>query len=370
MLGEREARMALAGLESLGAIGFAKALAEFGPVDLWDGFVGQAETTTWGRKAAALDLDGLRRATDACGARFLIPGDAEWPVGLSDLDRVQVAQQGGQPVGLWAIGEQLNQLDTAVAVVGARAASGYGEQVALTLAADLAAAGHVVVSGMAFGIDGAAHRGALGVGGRSVAVVACGVDEPYPSAHRQLAAALAETGSIVSELPPGLRPTRYAFLARNRIIAALSSAVVVVEAALRSGAKNTASWASALGRPLFAVPGPVTSSLSATPHRLIRDGEAILCAGAADVESVLAPLGSLPEAESRGEQRPVDRLSPGLFEMREAVLPGEEVVFSQLCARTGQPVLEALANAAELVELGWLEELADGRFRLPRRPAG
>ncbi|NHB85801.1 hypothetical protein G7085_17870 [Tessaracoccus sp. HDW20] len=134
--------------------------------------------------------------------------------------------------------------------------------------------------------------------------MASGVDEPYPTAHRGLAASVLGSGSIVSELPPGSRPTKYAFLARNRIIAAMSAAVVVVEAALRSGAKNTASWAGALGRPLLAVPGPATSSLSATPHRLIRDGEAILCTGAPDVEAVLAPLGAGPEAPSRGDPRP------------------------------------------------------------------
>lgn len=367
MVGDREARMALAALEPLGALPMAKALEGFSASEVWEGFLRRGETTSWGRRAAAVDLEAVRRSTDACGARFIVPGDDEWLAVLTDLDRAVVSQQGGQPVGLWVRGAPLGRIDGGVAVVGARASSSYGNQVAMTLAADLAAEGRTIISGLAFGVDAAAHRGALGVRGVTMAVLASGIDVAYPSAHRELLAALLERGAVVSEQPPGARPTRYAFLARNRIIAALSDAVVVVEAALRSGAKNTASWAGALGRPLLAVPGPVTSSLSSTPHRLIRDGEAILCSGAADVSSVLAPLGSRPEPDLRGGARPIDGLGEDLLAIREAIGVREEVTPAQLVARTGQRMFDVLASVAELVERGWLDD-NDGTFSLPRHP--
>lgn len=361
--------MALCALEPLGTPAFARALARFGAVELWEGFRARADESAWGRRAQAIDVAELERSTEACGARFIIPGDDEWPLQLEDLGQVSVAGQAGEPVGLWVKGLPLSGLAGGVAVVGARAASAYGENVTLEVAADLASGGRVVISGLAFGVDAAAHRGALGVRGRTVGVVASGVDDPYPAANRILAESVTRSGAVVSELPPGARPTRYAFLARNRIIAALSEAVVVTEAAARSGAKNTASWASALGRALLAVPGPVTSSLSATPHRLIRDGAAILCTCAADVEEVLGPLGSADQGDGRGEQRPVDRLAPDLLAIREAVQPREEVTAAQLVARTGQRMFDVLANAGELVEQGWLDEV-DGGFTLPGRRQG
>lgn len=366
MIDERAARMALCALEPLGAPAFLRALQTFGAVELWQGFLAQGESTAWGRRARAVDPAEVERRTAACGARFLIPGDDEWPAPLADLDQAVVAQQTGEPVGLWVLGRSLGELTACVAVVGARAASAYGEHMTLELAADLASAGRVVVSGLAFGVDAAAHRGALGVRGQTVAVVACGVDDPYPAANRRLAEAVIDSGALVSELPPGSRPTRYGFLARNRIIAGLSAAVVVTEAAARSGAKNTASWASAVGRHLLAVPGPINSSLSATPHRLIRDGVAILCTGAADVEELLGPLGEVDDGDGRGEARAIDRLRPALLAIREAVRPREEVSAAQLSARTGQAMVEVLAGACELVEKGWLDE-ADGGFTLPRR---
>ena len=216
------------------------------------------------------------------------------------------------------------------------------------------------------GIDAGAHRGALGVRGRAVAVVASGVDNPYPAANAALAGRVVESGSVVSEMPPGERPTRYAFLARNRMIAALAHAVIVVEAAARSGAKNTASWANAIGRQVLAVPGPITSSLSATPHKLIRDGEAILVTDAQDVEAVLAPLGSVAEPDGRGAARPIDQLPLPLLELRESIKAKEQVTSAQLSTRTGQSMIDVLSNAAELVESGWLDEVG-GLFSLPAR---
>ena len=154
------------------------------------------------------------------------------------------------PIGLWVRGPlRLDELADSVAVVGSRSATTYGEDVARELGAGLARAGDCLVSGAAFGIDQAAHRGALAVGGPSVAVLACGVDRAYPAAHRDLIDHLAPAGAVVSELPPGCAPLRMRFLARNRIIAALTRGTVLVEAALRSGALNTAGWADSLSPP-------------------------------------------------------------------------------------------------------------------------
>lgn len=364
-IAERDARMGLCALAPLGQPNVVEALERFGAEELWQGFLRQPDTT-WGRRAQPVDLDVIKRATERSGARFIIPGDEEWPTRLDSLHRAEVGTQTGAPIGLWAKGMNLSELQGGVAIVGARACTSYGEQAALTLAADLAMRRRPIISGLAFGVDAAAHRGALGVRGTTLAVVASGVDEPYPAANSHLARRTVESGALLSELPPGYRPTRYAFLARNRIIAALADAVVVVEAAARSGAKNTASWGNAMARPVLAVPGPITSSLSATPHRLIRDGEAIVVTCAEDVEEVLSPVGTVPEPTGRGEQRPIDQLPQPLLDVREAVGSKERLTAAQLSARTGQPMIDVLANAGELVERGWLDEEA-GLFALPGR---
>lgn len=364
---ERLARMGLCGLALMGSAVLDQSVASLGAEAVWHGLRAEGDSSTMGRRARTIDVENLSRATAACGSRFLIPGDPEWPAELAALGGVAVAGQSGPPLGLWVRGTHLAETRSGVAIVGARACTSYGEQVAVTLAADLAAEGRPVVSGLAYGIDAAAHRGAIGVRGRTVAVLASGLDEPYPAAHARLAEAVVECGALVSELPPGYRPTRHAFLARNRLIAALADGVVVVEASHRSGAKNTASWGLAMGRPVMAVPGPVTSSLSATPHRLIRDGEAVLITAATDVVSLLAAPGTVPEPSGRGADRPIDALAAGPRELREAVLAREEVTVAELAARTGQTMLTALANVAELLDRGWLAEGADGTVRLPGR---
>lgn len=365
---ERTARMGLCALTPLGSPVVARAVAEFGPVAIWNGFLAAGADSTWGIKARDVDLDAIERATLECGSRFITPADDEWPQPFGALERATVSSQTGEPIGLWVKGRPLASLLGGVAIVGSRACTSYGQQAAVTLAADLAGRGRTIVSGLAYGIDAASHRGALGMRGTTIAVVASGLDAPYPRGNRALADAVVASGALVSELPPGYSPTRYAFLARNRLIAALSEAVIVVEAADRSGAKNTASWGNAMGLPVLAVPGPITSSMSATPHRLIRDGEAVLVTSADEVEAVLAPIGLLPEATGRGRDRPIDKLPPALFELREALQVGEEVTASQLASRTGQTMIEALSNAVELVEAGWLAEGAEGTFRLPGRP--
>ncbi|MBO0979416.1 DNA-processing protein DprA, partial [Microbacterium sp. SD291] len=194
-------------------------------------------------------LEAVRGAGDV-GARLLMPGDRAWPGALDDL-------RAHAPVVLWVRGDVgLLTVEPRVAIVGARAASGYGELLAAEFAGDLAAAGAVIVSGGAYGIDGAAHRAALGVDGATIAFLAGGVDRAYPQGHQQLLRRIAERGAVVSEVPCGAAPTKWRFLSRNRLIAALSDATVVVEAGWRSGSLNTAGHAAALGRPLGAVPGP------------------------------------------------------------------------------------------------------------------
>lgn len=211
-----------------------------------------------------------------CGAQLLVPGDPGWPDGLLALTEKQ-------PVLLWTRGDARLLRRPAIAVVGARAATGYGEHVAMELAAGLAARDAVVISGGAYGIDGMAHRAALASGGATVAVLAGGLDRLYPSGHEALLTRIAEQGLLVSEAPCGSAPTKWRFLQRNRLIAALTDATVVVEAGRRSGALNTANHALEMGRPVGLVPGPVTSAASAGCHHLLRTLDTTLITGVADV---------------------------------------------------------------------------------------
>jgi DNA processing protein len=223
------------------------------------------------------------------GIRLVCPGDPEWPGQLADLGDEQ-------PYALWLRGNadlRFNCLRS-VAIVGSRAATAYGSYVAAEFAASVAARGLAVVSGGAFGVDAAAHRGALSADGVTVAVLACGVDLPYPAAHAELFDAIAAQGVIVSEWPPGRHVTRLRFLVRNRVIAALAPGTLVVEASQRSGAVNTARHARDLNRRLMAVPGPVTSDLSAGCHQIIRDWQGTLVTTAAEVVELLSPVTALP----------------------------------------------------------------------------
>lgn len=240
---------------------------------------------------AAADLAAMQRL----GGRVITPDDDEWPgwrmLGLDQLDSER-DREGAVPLVLWARGPLSLQTasERAVAVVGSRCSSGYGVQVASEIACDLAGRGWTIVSGAAFGIDAAAHRAALAVGGPTVAVLACGVDRPYPAQHDRLLSAIADTGLVLSEYPPGTSAQKHRFLARNRLIATLGDGVLVVEAGLRSGARNTVKWARRLGRPAMAVPGPVGSASSAGCHRMIREGEALLVTRAEDVIDEAGPL--------------------------------------------------------------------------------
>ncbi|WP_255358522.1 MULTISPECIES: DNA-processing protein DprA [unclassified Pseudonocardia] len=177
-------------------------------------------------------------------------------------------------------------------LTGARAATGYGTHVASDFAAELATAGHTVISGAGFGIDAAAHRGALAAHAPTVAVLNCGIDRSYPTAHENLLARIAQSGLLVSTQPPGTTPSRLRVLGRARVLAALGHATVVVEAAARSGTLQVAAAARELGRPVMAVPGPVTSVCSAGTHQLIRQRATLVTSGA-DVLAALAEHGRL-----------------------------------------------------------------------------
>jgi len=232
-------------------------------------------------------LVALRQAS-RYGVRLLIPGDPVWPTGVDDLGA-------HAPLALWLRGrpETLATAARSIALVGARAATGYGEHVTMEASAGLVDRGYTIVSGAAYGIDGMAHRAALASSGETVAFLAGGVDRFYPSGHDGLLTRIVEAGAVVSELPCGSPPTKWRFLQRNRLIAAASLATIVLEAGWRSGSLNTAGHAAALGRPLGAVPGPVTSAASAGCHRLIRDFAAV-CVTDADEMAELAPLHARP----------------------------------------------------------------------------
>ncbi len=229
------------------------------------------------------DADIERACRD--GIRLTCPGDAEWPEGLDELGAAR-------PYALWVRGHADLRFSClrSVSIVGSRAATSYGAHVAAEIAADLGERGWAVVSGGAYGVDAAAHRGALAAEGVTIAVLACGVDYPYPAGHADLFAAIAAQGLVISEWPPGSHPARTRFLIRNRSIAALTCGTVIVEAGERSGALNTAGHAADLGRPLMAVPGPVTSAQSAGCHRIIREWAASCVTHAADVIDIVSPL--------------------------------------------------------------------------------
>jgi DNA processing protein len=235
------------------------------------------------------------------GIRLVCPGDPQWPGRLDELGAAR-------PYALWLRGQaDLRQACVrSVSMVGSRAATGYGAHVVGEIAADLGERGWAVVSGGAYGIDAAAHRGALATGAVTIAVLACGVDYPYPAGHADLFATIAEHGLVISEWPPGRQPARLRFLVRNRTIAALSCGTVIVEAGERSGALNTARHAAQLGKPLMAVPGPVTSAQSAGCHRIIREWAATCVTRADHIIEMLSPLGT-PETPSASATAPPSR---------------------------------------------------------------
>jgi len=231
----------------------------------------------------ARELAGRIDQVHQSGVRALIPGDNDWPTAFDDLGEVA-------PYVLWTRGTSSflsRPMSDLVTITGARACTSYGEYVARELASSVAAEERVVVAGGAYGIEGASHQAVLAAGGDTIAILANGVDRPYPVGHRDLLDRVADVGLLVSEVPPGAVPTRHRVIARARLMAALSYASVIVEAGARSGSLLVAQRADELGRRVGAVPGPVTSAASIGPHRLLRDGIATLVADTSDLAKLV-----------------------------------------------------------------------------------
>ncbi len=298
--------------------------------------------------------DGLPLVRPTQGMRVIVPGDESWPPGLDDLGTAA-------PLCLWARGDALGALaGGSVALVGARAATTYGERVAYDLALGLAHDGIPVVSGGAYGIDAAAHRGALAAQGRTVVVLAGGADRAYPAGNARIfEQTIAGGGAIVSEVPPRSLPTRSRFLQRNRLIAAAASGTVVVEAAWRSGALSTANHAARLFRPVGAVPGPVTSMASAGCHRLLRDGLAVCVTDAAEVVELVGPVGAAALADEPVSARLRDGLEPDARLVLDALGRRLPRSTAEVAAGAGVAVAQA-QSALGLLEVRGLAERVNG----------
>ncbi|MDP3893343.1 DNA-processing protein DprA [Nocardioides sp.] len=288
---DRLARVKLSSAIEPGDLRVTGLVSELGAVKVLDYLEAAGEVEnhwgfTIGHELGCVDPAQVLEQAAEQGIRFIVPGDAEWPTQLGALSNAgALHDRGGEPVGLWVRGahDLRPPAGWAVAVVGSRAATNYGTEQATELSRDLASMGHTVVSGLAYGVDQAAHRGALLTDSTTIAVMPGGVDRPYPAAHAQLLEAIAEHGLVVSEAPPGAGPTRTRFLAQNRIVAGLAEGTVVVEGAVRSGAINTAHWTTNLHRPVMGVPGPVSSAASTGVNQLIRLGQASMVTTAQDV---------------------------------------------------------------------------------------
>lgn len=362
------ARVALSRLGEPGDEELGELVARWGAIEVLgrarDGTLASKRRTHYAARLAGCDVDLDLEVAARSGARLIVPGDDEWPSRVDDLRTVR-------PLLLWVSGcPDLRALTArSVAVVGARACTAYGERVAGDLAAGLADRGWTVVSGGAYGIDASAHRGALAVGGSSVAVLACGIDLVYPAAHDRLMTDVQGTGAVVSELPPSSHPTRARFLDRNRVIAALARGTVVVEAALRSGARNTAGHTEALSRPVMAVPGQVTSTASAGCHELIRSFGASLVTDAADVLDIVGDLGVDAAPERRGEHRPHDSLDPATLRVLESLPLRRWAVPDAVGRVAGLDAATVLRGLALLGHAGLAETRAGGWRRSTTPPA-
>lgn len=336
------------------------------PIDeVWERFLARDATLsdTLLTRFATLDVDALMRRTECAGARVVIPGDEEWPTQLDDLGVTS-------PWALWLRGMPLDDRRS-VAIVGARSCTTYGERVAAEFAADVADAGYPIVSGGAFGIDAAAHRGALTTTTSTIAVLACGVDVAYPAAHSTLFERIAGQGTLLSESPPGAHPTRAAFLIRNRIIAALAYGTVVVEARFRSGALSTYRHAAELNRVLMGVPGPITSAESGGVHELLKTDAQLVTSGH-DVLALIAPIG-----DALGETRAViehewDAFSKHERLVHDAFPATSSTSISELRDRMTEHLttLELMSALAMLAQRGVVAEALDGRWKRLRTLRG
>lgn len=313
-----------------------------------------AAVARWAPRLADLAPERDVASLERRGGRLLVPGSAHWPEALDDLGHTA-------PHALWVLGrpEALTGAQGAgtghlAAVIGARAATAYGERVAAEITAGLGDAGVTVVSGGAYGIDAVAHRAALAGDRPTVAVLAGGVDRLYPAGNARLLTGITQDGALVSEVPPGAVPSRSRFLQRNRLIAALASATVVVEAAWRSGTLSTAAHAARLLRPVGAVPGPVTSVQSAGCHRLLREGAAVCVTDAAEALELLEQLGTrvaeraVQEVDRGRRHDGLDDLSPELRAVLEAVPVRGGSTVERVARVAGRSLVEVRAALGRL----------------------
>jgi len=319
----------------------------------------------WRARLPGLPGDADIAAACRDGIRLVCPGDPQWLERLDELGTVR-------PYALWLRGrvDLPSACRRSVSMVGSRAATGYGAHVAGEIAADLGEQGWTIVSGGAYGIDAAAHRGAQVVEAITIAVLACGVDYPYPAGHAGLFADIAAAGLVISEWPPGRHPARLRFLVRNRVIAALTCGTVVVEAGERSGALNTARHAAELGRPLMAVPGPVTSRQSAGCHRIIREWGATCVTCAADIIEMVSPLGiaDSPEAPAPAGLRgaPRDELDLDSARVLDALPARGAAGPSTIAVEAGVDLDTVLRCLGLLAGCGFVER-CDRGWQLRRR---
>ncbi|MHA7207639.1 DNA-processing protein DprA [Arthrobacter sp. MDT1-65] len=316
--------------------------------------------TRLGDLAPERDLATLERL----GGRLLTPESAEWPEALDDL-------QLAAPLCLWVRGRKdIPEQARTAALVGSRDSTAYGESVTDEIASGLATRGYSVISGGAYGIDARAHRAALassedGQLPPTIALLACGVDRYYPAGNEDLLRTIADRGLLISEVPPGSSPTRWRFLQRNRLIAALGAVTVVVEARWRSGALNTAHHAAGLGRAVGAVPGSVHSANSAGCHRLLRDGSAVCVTDAADVAELAGPLGSEPgdrEKEAASPTREQDGLTIPDLLLLDGLPKRAATTVDKLSSVAGLSVRDVISGLARL-ELAGLAIRAPGGWR-------
>jgi len=315
-----------------------------------------AAVRRWVPRLERLDPEGELTVLRRFGGTFLTPDDPRWPTTFAALGTAA-------PLSLWVRGDpDLARLARrSVSLVGSRACTDYGVRVTRVLACGLADRGFTVVSGGANGIDAEAHRGALVSGASTVAFLAGGVDRLYPASNTDLLRRTAEQGAVVAEVPPGSVPGKQRFLQRNRLIAALTSGTVVIEASVRSGALSTANHAAALLRPLGAVPGPVTSMASAGCHELLRRGAAVCVTDAAEAAELVGDAGETAP-QRRGETRPGDDLDAAGRAVLDA-LPVRKPAHERSIARAAGLALADTTGALGLLELMGLAEQRDGGWR-------
>ena len=319
-------------------------------------------------RAERLAATALSRA-ERLGARIVVPSDPDWPGRVNALATLESRWPGRinrdvrPPLCVWVRGgwELGAALERSVAVVGARAATGYGAHVTTEIAYGLAEAGWTVVSGGAFGIDAAAHRAALAAGGRTVAVLASGVDNPYPMGNASMFERIAETGLLISEWPPGSDPLRHRFLIRNRVIAAATEGTVMVEAAARSGAAHTMGRALELNRKAMVVPGPVTSAMSVGCHEALRGNPAArLVTGLAHVLEEVGRIGEHYADRARGPDHPRDRLDEESALVLEAMPRRGTADAEQLAGRAGLSLRTVLRRLSLLETMGLVTRRGNG----------